>query len=189
MWLQKLLLTHGYDIDKRNNNCTIIIKPEYHLVIRSNDLGILYSDIDKTRSSNSRSTRFFLYFSLHRVKSKICSTKLYTCDYQFMPQGKSNYISLFLLFSICKSTTHFHQIFISTRKLNRNDFQLFLLDNCWIQSRQISRLFHERKKEKRRLSPSIPPLFHVWLKRVISSIRWKNRVRLNDVYRRWIVAF
>lgn len=72
MWLQKLLLTHGYDIDKRNNNCTIIIKPEYHLVIRSNDLGILYSNIDKTRSSNSRSTRFFLYFSLHRVKSKIC---------------------------------------------------------------------------------------------------------------------
>lgn len=63
MWLQKLLLTHGYDIDKRNNNCTIIIKPEYHLVIRSNDLGILYSDIDKTRSSNSRSNRFFLYFS------------------------------------------------------------------------------------------------------------------------------
>lgn len=62
MWLQKLLLTHGYDIDKRNNNCTIIIKPEYHLVIRSNDLGILYSDIDKTRSSNSRSilSLFFL---------------------------------------------------------------------------------------------------------------------------------
>lgn len=114
MWLQKLLLTHGYDIDKRNNNCTIIIKPEYHLVIRSNDLGILYSNIDKTRSSNSRSTRFFLYFSLHRVKSKICSTKLYTCDYQFMPQGKSNYVSLLLSFfdmqinDTFPSNLHFH---------------------------------------------------------------------------------
>lgn len=34
-----------------------------------------------------------------------------------------------------------------------------------------------------------PGIFAVWLKRAISSVRWKDRVHLNNVYLRGIVAF